>query len=112
MSVNGSKMQPAIHVSLTHLRTMERFLNLKSEQVKKSKPRQPVSQTNGSLETGFVSGIAPEPGMQTEVRHALSQLPRNPQATAGEVERTSQCPDCRATPLPWEAETWHYGSGS
>lgn len=66
MSVNDSKTQPAVHVSLTHLRARKRIMSLNSKLLTVSH-RQSES-TNGSLETDFVSGIAPELGEQTDVR--------------------------------------------
>lgn len=62
-------------------------------------------------QNGFVCVIAPELGMQTDMRHARLDLPENPEA-ASELQRTSPYPDCLATPPPWETEAWHYGSGS
>lgn len=67
--------------------------------------------TNDSLETGFVCVIAPELGMQTDMRHAQLELLGNPEV-ASELERISPYPDCLTTPPPWETEAWHYGSGS
>lgn len=67
--------------------------------------------TNGSLETTFVCDIAPELGMQTDMRQARLELLGNPEV-ATELERTSPYPDCLATPPPWETEAWPYGSGS
>lgn len=73
MSVNGFKTQPATHVSLTYLRAWKRILSLNSELLTVSHGQS--ESTNGSLVTGFVSGTAPDLGLQTDVRWARSQLP-------------------------------------
>lgn len=103
MSVNVSKTQPAVHVSLTLLRALERILSRKSELLTLSQGRL-VSQQMVHLRLTLSVVLL----HSWRCRQAWDKLSPSSLETYKLLlvrqKRTWQCPDCRRTPPPREAE--------